>query len=104
MKTGACNVAGSWTFLTNHGHVLVSIAQNPHCRARDLAERVGITERTVRRIIAELNEAGYLTFDRQGRRNRYAVHAELQMRHQVEGDCLVSDLLDTVMHPGTPSY
>ncbi len=95
---------GTWTFLTNQAHVLICIAQNPLSLARDLAEQVGITERAVRRIIAELNEAGYLTLDREGRRNRYTVHAEMPMRHQVEGHCLVSDLLDTVLRPGTRSY
>lgn len=94
----------TWTFLSNHAHVLVCIAQNPLSLARDLAEQVGITERAVRRIIAELNEAGYLTHDREGRRNRYTVHAEMPMRHQVEGHCLVSDLLDTVLRPGTRGY
>lgn len=93
----------TWTFLTNHAHVLILIAQNPSYRVRDLAERVGITERAVHRIIADLREAGYVTHDREGRRNRYGVHGELSMRHPVEGHCLVSELLDTVLQPGTKS-
>lgn len=94
---------GTWTFLTNHAHVLVCIAQDPSSRVRDLAARVGITERATHRIIAELREAGYLTYDRDGRRNRYTVNGDLPMRHPVEGHCAVLDLLDTVVHPGNRS-
>jgi hypothetical protein len=92
-----------WTFLTNHAHVLICIAQDPSSRVRDLAARVGITERATHRIIAELREAGYLTNDtndRDGRRNRYTVNADMPMRHSVEGHCAVLDLLDTVLRPG----
>jgi DNA-binding transcriptional ArsR family regulator len=94
---------GTWTFLTNHAHVLICIAQNPSSRIRDLAASVGITERAVQRIITELKDAGYLTYDREGRRNRYRVHGDLPMRHPVEGHCLVSELLATVLQPGTRS-
>jgi Mn-dependent DtxR family transcriptional regulator len=92
---------GKWTFLTNHAHVLICIAQDPSSRVRDLAARIGITERATHRIIAELKEAGYLTYDRDGRRNRYTVNGDLPMRHSVEGHCAVLDLLDVVLHPGT---
>jgi len=94
---------GTWTFLTNHAHVLICIAQDPSARVRDLSERVGITERATHRIIAELKAAGYLTYDRDGRRNRYTVNGDLPMRHSVEGHCAVLDLLDTVLQPGTRS-
>ena len=56
-----------WTFLSNHGHVLLCIAQEPEIRLRDVAERVGITERAVQRIVADLEEAGYLSRAREGR-------------------------------------
>ena len=93
----------TWTFLSNHAHVLICIARNPSSRVRDLAALVGITERAVHRLIAELKEAGYLQYDREGRRNRYTVCGDLAMRHAVEGHCLVSDLLETVLQPGTRS-
>ncbi len=93
----------TWTFLTNHAHVLICIDQNPSSRVRDLSALVGITERAVHRIIAELKEAGYLTYDRHGRRNRYTVNGDLPMRHSVEGHCAVSDLLATVLQPGARS-
>ena len=75
----------TWTFLTNHSHVLLCLVQDPESRMRDVAERVGITERAVQRIVAELEAAGYLTRSREGRRNRYEVNGELPLRHPVEG-------------------
>ena len=65
---------GSWTLLTGHGHVLVEIARNPQARMRDISAVVGLTERTVQAIVADLEAAGYLTRGRIGRRNRYTVH------------------------------
>ena len=85
-----------WTFLTNHSHVLVCVDEDPTARTRDIAARVGITERAVQRIVAELCEAGYLTRKRVGRRNRYTVHGEKSLRHSVEDHCRVSHLLKTV--------
>ena len=66
-----------WTFLTNHAHVLVCLTQNPEARMRDVAQLIGVTERAVQRIVAELEEAGYLTHEREGRRNHYTVRDEL---------------------------
>ena len=85
-----------WTFLTNHSHVLICIHEDPSIRTRDIAVRVGITERAVQRIISDLCEAGYVTRKREGRRNRYAVHAKKPLRHRVEAHCLLSGLLKTV--------
>lgn len=82
-----------WTFLTNHAHVLLCISRDPQARIRDLAERVGITERAVQRIIAELEEDGYLTHEREGRRNLYRVKAGMPLRHPVERRSKVSALL-----------
>ncbi|MCL6644434.1 MAG: winged helix-turn-helix domain-containing protein [Dehalococcoidia bacterium] len=76
--------APGWTFLTNHGHVLLCIANDPGIRLRDIAERVGITERAAQRIVADLIEAGYITRRRVGRRNIYQVHPEMPLRHPVE--------------------
>jgi predicted ArsR family transcriptional regulator len=87
---------GSWTFLTNHSHVLICIHEDSTIRTRDIAERVGITERAVQRIISELSAAGYLSRTREGRRNRYEVCADQPLRHPVEAQCLLSSLLKTV--------
>lgn len=84
---------GTWTFLTNHSHVLICLARNPHLRLRDLAEQVGITERAVQGIVKDLEAAGCLTRHREGRRNRYEIVTDRPMRHRVERQHLVSDLL-----------
>ena len=88
-----------WTFLTNHAHVLICVHEDSSIRTRDIAVRVGITERAVQRIISDLCEEGFLTRKREGRRNHYAVHAEKPLRHPVESHCLLSGLLKTVEEP-----
>ena len=82
-----------WTFFTNHAHVLLCIARQPDVRVRDLAVRVGITERAAQRIVADLVTAGYLERSRDGRRNRYAVRADLPLRHPVEQPHRVGEVL-----------
>jgi DNA-binding MarR family transcriptional regulator len=86
----------TWTFLTNHAHVLISLAGDPTLRIRDLAARVGITERAIQRIIADLEEAGYLTHEREGRRNLYRVRANRPLRHPVEAHQTVAALLEAL--------
>ena len=83
----------SWTFLTNHAHVLICLSRDPDLRLRDLAETVGITERAVHRIISELSEGGYLTITKEGRRNHYQVHHAGPMRHPVEAGASAGDLI-----------
>src|ERR1700749_279785 len=75
---------GSWTLLTGHGHVLVEIARNPTARIRDIAAVVGLTERTVQAIVADLEGAGYLTRTRAGRRTVYTVHFDRPFRHPAQ--------------------
>ncbi len=88
-----------WTFLTNHAHVLVCIARDPDVRLRDLAERVGITERAVQGIVSGLVDAGYVDRTRVGRRNRYAVNDALPLRHPLEQDQTVRCLLQLLDPP-----
>ena len=83
----------AWDFLTNHSHVLLCIAADPGVRMRDVAAGVGITERAVQRIVAELEAAGYLEVSRVGRRNRYTVAASAPLRHPTNGGLTVSDLI-----------
>ncbi|MGF1599235.1 MAG: helix-turn-helix transcriptional regulator [Acidimicrobiales bacterium] len=83
----------SWTFLTNHAHVLVAIHRNPELRQRDIAHAVGITVGAVQKIIGELEAAGYLTHERIGRRNRYQVSTDRPLRHPLEEHHSVADLL-----------
>ena len=84
----------TWTFLTNHTHVLVCIANDTGVRLRDVADRVGITERAAQSIVADLVSAGYLTRARVGRRNTYEIRPEHPLRHQVESHRTVGGLLD----------
>lgn len=87
----------SWTFLTNHAHVLLCLAMDPQVRMREVAVCVGITERAVQKIVADLEEAGYLTRARAGRRNRYQVHPHLPLRHPLESHRSVEALLALVL-------
>ncbi|MDH3200122.1 MAG: winged helix-turn-helix domain-containing protein [Myxococcales bacterium] len=82
-----------WTFLSNHGHVLLCVARDPNIRVREIAQAVGITERAVQRILGELEEAGVIARRRQGRRTRYEVDRKLPLRHPVEADHSVGELL-----------
>lgn len=86
----------AWTFLTNHAHVLLCIAREPEMRMRDVATLVGISERAVQRIIADLEEAGYLERRRRGRRNRYSVRPDLPLRHPIERHRRVAALIALV--------
>jgi hypothetical protein len=86
--------APRWTFLTNHAHVLLCLARSPELRLRDVAALVGVTERAVQRIVADLEEAGYLTRRKHGRQNEYAIDAERPLRHPVEAHRKVRALLD----------
>ena len=85
-----------WTFLTNHAHVLVAITRDPELRQREIAERVGITEGAVQRILHELEADGYVHRERVGRRNRYHVHHERPLRHPLEHPHTVGDILQGV--------
>ena len=97
----ASTAKATWTFLTNHTHVLLCVAADPHARIRDVAERVGITERAVQRIIADLEEAGYLSHEREGRRNTYRVRPNMPLRHPMEKKSRVAALLALTAPPST---
>jgi DNA-binding MarR family transcriptional regulator len=73
-----------WTLLTGHGHVLVEIARNPGARIRDISAVVGLTERTVQAIVADLAAAGYLSRTRTGRRTRYTIKTDSAFRHTAQ--------------------
>lgn len=91
--------APSWTFLTNHGHVLVCIAGNADVRISEIAQQVGIGERAAQGIVTDLVEGGYVTRTRVGRRNHYAVNPQLPLRHPLERDHAVGELLRAVASP-----
>ena len=82
--SGPDESGGNWTLLTGHGHVLVEIARNPDARIRDISAAVGLTERTVQAIVADLEAAGYLTRTRTGRRTRYTLNHDSVFRHPAQ--------------------
>jgi DNA-binding transcriptional ArsR family regulator len=88
--------AAGWTFFSNHSHVLFCLAADEDLLLRDVAARVGITERAVQRIVSELEAAGVLVREREGRRNRYRVDRRARLRHPVEAHCTVGELLALV--------
>lgn len=89
--------AEGWTFLTNHSHVLVCLASDPLMRMRDVAEKVGITERAVVRIVGDLERAGAVHKTREGRRNRYVVDLNLSLRHPIESHRTIGELLAPIL-------
>ncbi len=84
----------TWTFLTNHARVLISIAETPGIRLRDIAARIGITERATQRIVAELESAGYLSHEKEGRRNHYHLQPDTRLRHPLDHDIEISELIE----------
>lgn len=85
-----------WTFFTNHSHVLLCLAADDSLRVRDLADRVGITERAVMKILSELEAGGVLEREREGRRNRYRIVHHVPLRHPIEQHRTVGDLIAAV--------
>jgi len=85
--------APGWSFLTNHAQVLVCIARDPGVRLRDIGERVGITERAAYRIVAELADAGYITRERNGRRNQYTINSHFRLPDPVAREQNIGELL-----------
>jgi DNA-binding IclR family transcriptional regulator len=85
--------APDWAFLTNHARVLVCIAHDPAIRLRDIGERLGITERAAHRIIAELAAAGYISRQRNGRRNHYTINEHLPLPDAIAREQSIGELL-----------
>ncbi len=90
---------GHWTFFSNYGHVLVCIAEDPDVTLREIADRVGITERSALRLINHLDEAGILERVRHGRRNSYVIDTSVHLRHPIEEHCTVGALLQMILSP-----
>lgn len=103
MKRSSDKDLHTWRFLTNHAHVLVVIAADPTIRLKDIAAAVGITERAVAQTVRDLEEAGYVTKTRDGRRdgrrNAYVVHEKLALRHARHGHRTVGELIRFLEEP-----
>ena len=100
-------IGKSWTFFTNHFHVLLVVARHPDARLRTVADEVGITERAAHRILADLAEEGYLTVTKHGRRNHYRLIEGTRLRHAANKDVPLAPLVDFIndnardLHPET---
>lgn len=88
--------AAGWTFLTNHTHVLVCLYRNPEITLREVAVLVGITERMVQKIVAELVEAAFLEVTKVGRRNTYQIAVDRKLRHPLESHRSIGDMLENL--------
>lgn len=87
----------NWTFITNHGAVLALIAEHGQITAREIASELGITERSVHRIISDLEAEGYITRTRRGRVNQYEVNHDLPLRRIERRDVAVRELLKVLL-------
>lgn len=96
MRMGAATTGRDWTFLTNHAHVLLCLAGSQDMVLREVAQRVGITERATQLIVADLEAGGYITRTRVGRRNHYSINSAQRLRHPLESHCTVEVLLGIV--------
>jgi hypothetical protein len=99
MRSVSGNDDHVWRFVTNYAHVLVCIAADPSARLRDIAETIGVTERTASQLVRDLERAGYLTKTRTGRRNQYEVHDELPLRHPQHRHHTVGELIRFLQAP-----
>jgi predicted ArsR family transcriptional regulator len=92
--TGGSDAGGKrWTFLTNHGHMLLAVASSPDARVQDLAATVGVSNRAALTILQDLEDAGYLHRDRRGRRNHYTVEPGRPFRHPASAGHTVGELI-----------
>jgi uncharacterized membrane protein len=83
----------TWSFLTNHAQVLLCIADDPGIRLREIGERIAITERAAHRIVSDLADAGYISRQRNGRRNHYKIRSHMPLPDPLAREQKVGDLL-----------
>lgn len=95
--TGASRPEHRWTFLSNHAHVLICLARDPDQRLRDVADQIGITERSVQSIVSDLEAEGILARRREGRRNTYELRLGHPLRHPVERHRTVGELVGLIV-------
>ena len=92
-------MGAEWSFLTNHARALICIAHDDDLRLRDIAELLGLTERTVFDIVNDLTEAGYVVKEKQGRRNRYRIQHHLPLRQAIGAEPTIGELLEVLVDP-----
>jgi DNA-binding IclR family transcriptional regulator len=89
-----------WSFLTNHARVLLCIAHDPGVRLRDIAARVGVTERSAYGIVTDLAQAGYVVKEKDGRRNRYQIQAHLPLPDSASRERTIGEVLALLVGAG----
>ena len=89
-------MSSQWTFFTNYGHVLFLVDKYPDATLREMSTKVGITERSIQRIVSDLVDDGYLKVSKVGRHNSYKVIGKKRLKHDVEKDCKVHDIIQAV--------
>jgi predicted DNA-binding transcriptional regulator YafY len=94
----------SWSFLTNHARVLLCISENPGVRLRDIAARVGITERSAYGIVADLTAAGYVIKRKDGRRNRYQIQAHMPLPEPTSQEPAIGEVLALLAGAGARQH
>jgi len=87
-----------WTFITNYGLVLLYISRNPQCTMRDMASALGVTERSIQRVLEDLEAEGYVTWQRTGKGNIYEINHSRELKHELTKDSIVGDLLNLLGH------
>lgn len=102
MTTSSPEEIPEWTFLSNHAHVLICISQQPDIRLSEVADLVGIRERSVHRIVHELSESGYLSVSKVGRNNVYEVHLDLPLRHPLEATHSIRAIVSPLLKKARP--
>lgn len=89
-------MTNGWTFLSHHAHVLILLARNPDETIDNLALKAGVTSRSVVSVLKDLNDGGYITKQRIGRRNHYDINTRGPLRHPSNGNHTVGELIDTL--------
>ncbi len=90
-----------WTLLSNHAHVLVCLAVDPDARLREMAQRIGITQRSVQNVLQDLEREGLVHRERQGRRNHYRLQLDQPLRHPLEAHRTVGELVEMLVPDGS---
>jgi DNA-binding IclR family transcriptional regulator len=101
LENGVLRVTSEWSFLTNHAQALICIADDPEVRLRDIATKLGITERTAFGIVSDLAGAGYVVKEKEGRRNRYRIQAHLPLPGGVGRERTIGEVLKLLADTGT---
>lgn len=102
MSSSSTKEIPEWTFLSNHAHVLICISQQPDIRLSEVADLVGIRERSVHRIVHELSESGYISVSKVGRNNVYEVHLDLPLRHPLEATHSIRAIVSPLLKKARP--